>query len=395
MEQKDKKKTIAVMFGGRSVENEISIITALQAISAMDTLLFNIVPIYIHSDGKWYTGDALLNKSFYKTFSDDVSKVQKVTLLPDPTLNGIVPISSKGTISLDKLIPIDVYFLAFHGQYGEDGCIQGLLELANAAYTGCDVTSSAVAMNKYVCKMFLKAHDIPVLPATLVHRKDAIQDLTSVQQQILATPGLEHYPLFIKPNHLGSSIGIGIANDLPSLNAALAKVFQYDDEALIEPCVQDLMEINVSVLDGNPITASVVEVPVTTGKALTYEDKYLRGGNKSTKGSGGMASLTRKINPQDLDLGLKNLVVDYAIKAYGLLGCSGVVRFDFMVDLTTGKLYFNELNPIPGSLSFYLWEKCSPPILYTAVINRLIERAIQRKIDRLSLQHDMGFKALN
>lgn len=394
MEQKNQKKTIGIMFGGRSVENEISIITALQAISAMDTLIFNVVPIYIHSNGEWYTGDALLKKSFYKTFSENISKIQKITLLPDPTFKGIIPISSKGMFLIDKIIPIDVYFLTFHGQYGEDGCIQGLLELANAAYTGCDVTSSAVAMNKYICKMFLKAHDIPVLPATLVHRKDAIHHLATVQQQILSTPGLEHYPLFIKPNHLGSSIGIGIAKDLPSLNAALAKVFQYDDEALIEPCVQQLMEINISVLDGDPVTASVVEIPVATGQALTYEDKYLRGG-KSSKGSGGMASLTRKINPQDLDPILKKLVTDFAIKAYNLLGCSGVGRFDFMIDLATGNLYFNELNPIPGSLSFYLWEKNSPPMLYTAVINRLIERAVQRKIERLSLQRDFGFKALS
>ncbi len=207
-------------------------------------------------------------------------------------------------------------------------------------------------------------------------------------------PGLQHFPLFVKPCHLGSSIGISIANDLPSLNAALAKVFRYDDEAIIEPCVTKLLEINVAVMDGEPPLASVVEIPIASEQALTYEDKYLRNNSKVSGGSQGMAGLTRLIDPKDLDPAIKQKVTDYALKAFQLLGCSGVGRFDFIFDLSSNQLYFNELNPIPGSLSYYLWEKSQPPLLYTELIHRLIANAQCRKAQRLALQRDLGFKAL-
>jgi D-alanine-D-alanine ligase len=269
-----------------------------------------------------------------------------------------------------------------------------MLEMANAAYTGCDVTSSAMAMNKYDCKIFLHGHSIPVLPSAIVSRASAISDLKNVQKEILSTPGLEEFPLFIKPCHLGSSIGISVANDLSGLNAGLAKAFKYDHKAIVEPCVTELMEINVAVLDGEPLMASVVEIPVASSQSLTYEDKYLRGGNKSAGPAQGMASLTRVIDPQDLDPAIKQQVQGYALKAFKALGCSGVGRFDFIYDVSKEALYFNELNPIPGSLAFYLLEKSHPPLLYTHVIDRMIERALERKIERLSLQRDIGFRAL-
>lgn len=388
------KPNIAVMFGGRSSEHEISIITALQAISALDTVKYRVIPVYVDLKGKWYTGNALLNQDFYKSLPKGLSQLQQVTLLPDPTLKGLIPISSHGSLSLKNIIPIDIYFLAFHGQFGEDGSIQGLLEMADAAYTGCDVMSSALAMNKYICKVFLQSHGIPSLPSTVIRRQEAIDDLKSVQEKILAHKGLEKFPLFIKPCHLGSSIGISIAQDIPSLNAALANVFLYDSEAIIEPCVTKLMEVNVAVLDGNPPIASVIEIPVSSGQALTYEDKYMRGGSKCSDASQGMAGLTRIIDPKDLDPVIKQQVIAYALKAFSLLGCSGTGRFDFLIDLENDQLYFNELNPIPGSLAFYLWEKNTPPVLYTTVIDRLLDQAQERKAQRLALQRDVGFKAL-
>jgi D-alanine-D-alanine ligase len=386
------RETVAVLFGGRSAEHEISIITALQAISAIDTLRYDVLPIYVHPNGKWYLGDALLEKSFYRGLPDNLSKVQEVTLLPDPSIGGVVPVS-KGTLSFKDVYPIDIYFMSFHGQYGEDGCVQGLLEMADTAYTGGGVLASSVAMNKYQCKMFLKEHGIPVLPGVLVTHKQVLNSLTDTQKRILATPGLEQFPLFVKPCNLGSSIGISVANDLPSLNAALAKVFRYDSEAIVEPCVTHLLEINIAVLDADPPIASVVEIPMASGQALTYEDKYLRGG-KTKGGSDGMASLTRVIDPKDLDPTIKKNVIDYALKSFSLLGCSGIGRFDFIVDTSTGKLYFNELNSIPGSLAFYLWEKCTPPLFYTEILNRIFTRAQQRKTERAYLQRDIGFKAL-
>ncbi len=390
---------MAVLFGGRSSEHEISVITALQAIQAMDPVRYAITPVYISTTGKWYTGAPLLDKSFYRKLPAAFSQVTEVTLLPDPTYKGLLPItagrSNKQAAKFQDIIPIDICFLAFHGQFGEDGCMQGLLELADIPYTGCAVTASAIAMHKYHCKVFLQAHGIPTLPSLTVAREKAAANLSQTCADIMQTAGLAKFPLFIKPCHLGSSIGISMAHDIATLHAGLAKAFIYDDEAIIEPYIGNLMEINVAVLDGTPPIASVVEIPRASGVTLTYEDKYLRGGKKTGGASvQGMASLTRDINPAHLDPAIKNQVIEYALKSFELLKCRGVSRFDFMVDKSTGKLYFNELNIIPGSLAFYLWEQSTPPLLYTEVINRLLERAKHHKSQQLALQRTIGFKAL-
>lgn len=394
MQSNSSKKSVAVLFGGRSAEHEISILTALQAISAIDSLLYQVVPVYLAFNGKWYTGPKLFEKEFYRKLPDAFKQVQEVTLLPDPSSKGLVPITPTGELNVNKVIPIDIYFLAFHGQYGEDGCVQGLLELKDAAYTGCTPFASALAMNKYVCKIYLQGHQIPVLPGYLVKKKQVMQDLDGVCKHILATPHFENFPLFVKPCHLGSSIGISKAEDLNSLKAGIAKALYYDDEAIVEPCLTNFLEINIAVMDGNPPRASVVEIPMATGHSLTYEDKYLRGNTKGSGGSSGMASLSRIIDPKHLDAKIKQEVSDYALKAYQAIGCSGSGRFDFMMDLSSGQIYFNELNPIPGSLAFYLWDQSSPQLLYTDLLNRMLTQAIERKSLQLSLQRNVGFKAL-
>lgn len=383
---------LGIMFGGRSAEHEISILTALQAITALDTTRYNVVPIYIDTKGSWYTGELLLNKKVYRDFEKAKEYLQEVILLPKPGQEGLCCISPEGQILTEKRVPIDVYFLTFHGQYGEDGCMQGLLELADVVYTGSNVGASSLAMHKYRCKMYLKAHDIPTLPALVVSKHEVQQNFLTIIDQILATDGLQAFPLFVKPCNLGSSIGISAVQNRQELQNALAKVFMYDEEALIEPCVVDLMEINVSVLEGSPPIASVVEIPVATGQVLTYEDKYLRGGKKTS--SSGMSSLSRVIDPEHLDASLKDEITQYALKAFKLIGSCGVSRFDFIFDKKTAKIYFNEVNSIPGSLSFYLWEKSRPMQLYTHLIDRLVERAIQRKAAHLSLKKNLGFKAL-
>lgn len=386
----NEKKRLAVLFGGRSAEHEISIITALQAITAIDPLRYEIIPVYVTLEGKWFTGTGLLDKSIYRQFSQKTNGLQEVTLLPDPSIQGLVPIEH-GCVHLDKKIPTDLFLLQFHGQQGEDGCIQGLLELADIAYTGCGVLSSAVAMNKFHCKAFLREKGIPSLPAVTVSHEELLRDgLEVVEQKILATPGLENFPLFVKPNTLGSSIGISKVEDSVSLHAALLKGFRYDRTLIIEPCVVDLMEINVSVLGDQ---ASVVEIPVATDGILTYEDKYMRGGKKT--GTQGMASLLRVIDPQDLNEEIKAFVMNYALNAYAALECLGVSRFDFILDKSNGQLFFNELNPLPGSNAFYLWQKSSPPLLYTHLIDVLVKQALERKASKLSVDHSFGFKSLN
>ncbi|NGX42541.1 MAG: D-alanine--D-alanine ligase A [Chlamydiae bacterium] len=380
------KEKVAVMFGGRSAEHEISVITALQAIQAIDPLRYEAIPVYLSLNGKWYTGDALLNRQFYKNLPHTLSQAEEVSLLPDPAVGGFTRLPNQ------QKIPVDLCLLAFHGQYGEDGCVQGLLELAGLPYTGSGVLSSALTMNKYQCKAVLQAHEISVLPSVLVTKTEAIDSLESARNKILKSL---RYPLFIKPNHLGSSVGISMAKDERTLNAALAKVFQYDDTALVEPHIEQLLELNVAVLEGEPPIASVIEIPIASKEALSYEDKYMRGGSKTTGGqSSGMAGLTRIIDPVDIDPTLKDQLKSEAIKAFNLLECSGVCRLDFIYDLKEETLYFNELNPIPGSLAYYLWDKAEPPLLYTELLDRLLQSAKKRKAMHYSLRKNLGFHAL-
>lgn len=398
------KKNLAILFGGRSVEHEISVISALQLIEAVDREKLNPIPVYIAHSGRWYTGSELLNKNFYRGLPACLDTLTEVTLLPRPGVAGLTVLNSSSSLfkrlfcNKEAIIPVDLFIPAFHGQFGEDGCIQGLLELADMAYAGSDVLASAVAMNKAICKAVASYHGIPVLPFTLAYKHEATSGFDRLRKRILNTPGLENFPLFIKPCHLGSSIGISRAKNEQELNAALAGVFKYDEQAIIEPCVVNIMEVNVSVLDGEQRIASVTEIPVGTEGVLSYEDKYMQPGagkkGKAQNAGEGMAGLSRIIDPKDLAADIKATVTEYALKLSEVLGSSGVGRFDFIVDTATGKIYFNELNPIPGSFSFYLWEKSKPPVFYTQLINRLVERALDRKAALASYSKDTGFKAL-
>jgi D-alanine-D-alanine ligase len=384
---KSKRTRVAVLFGGRSVEHEISVITALQLMQAIDPAVYDVTPVYIAPSGTWRTGTELLNRSFYAKVPGNLSSLEEVTLLPKPGVGGLTKLSDH------SIIPIDVFLPAFHGQYGEDGCVQGLFEMADVPYTGSNVVSSAMTMNKYACKVFLKEHGVPVLPAQLIARSDAQRDIRGAVERVLAHDGYS-LPLFVKPCNLGSSIGISKVKDASELAAALAKVFRYDTHALVEPCVNEIMEINCSVRDYEGIHASVVEVPVSQSGVLSYEEKYLRGGGKKTGQSAGMASLTRVIDPQDLDPEIKRNVVELATRCFTALGCSGVARLDFIVDLATGNLYFNELNAFPGSCSFYLWVRSNPRVLYTTLIHNMIETAMKHHATGASLDRNIGLKAL-
>jgi D-alanine-D-alanine ligase len=397
------------MFGGRSVEHEISVITGLQLMRAIDVVAYEPIPVYISASGRWYSGPALLETNFYKNIPQSFDTVSEVTLLPIPNLGGLTilrkPTTQPAEVGSDDkpdLLPIDVYFPTFHGSNGEDGCIQGLLELAEVTYTGSRVLASALSMSKEHCKEIVAYNQVPVLPSLVVSKSEAQkelgQGLVKVREKILSTMGFDKFPLFVKPCNLGSSIGVARATNKEELDAALVQAFKYDTIAMIEPCLDNKLEINVAVLDDDEPIASVSEIPVSAaGKELTYEDKYMRGGGSKKTGdlqSQGMAALTRIIDPQDLAPDIKKLAQDYAKKAFQSLGCAGVARIDFMLDLGSNKLYFNEINPLPGSMSFYLWSGSHPPIFYTDLLTRVIERAQRQQEDRMSLSRDMGFKAM-
>lgn len=403
------KIRVAVLFGGRSTEHEISIITGQEIISAFDTTRYTPFPVYIDQRGRWFIGEQLLRKDFYKGLPGCLDELKEVALLPRPGSGGLTVLGKKGLSSLfskEEVVPVDVFVPAFHGQFGEDGCIQGLFEMADVVYTGCNVLASSIAMNKYLCKSVLNRHGIPVLPAVVVRKSSTQKNLEKVRADIRSTRGLEEFPLFVKPLNLGSSVGVGKAENDDELDAALANAFQFDTEVLIEPCIANKLEINVSVRDCPEPVASVVEIPVSSGDVLSYEDKYLRGGKgKKGKASGaaaagtgqapmGMASLTRVVDPQDLDPKHKQGVIACALDAYRVLSCSGVVRFDFMVDLNTESLYFNELNPLPGSLAHYLWDKSSPRVLYPELLHDMVQAAFRKREEVAGLKRDFGFKAL-
>ncbi len=397
------KKRVAVLFGGRSVEHEISVISALQLITAIDPARYEVTPVYIAPDGRWFTGSSLLDRTFYRRVPNNLSELTEVALLPRPGIGGLVVLKQKALsfirpnikndVGLD-ILPIDVFLPAFHGQFGEDGCIQGLFELADVCYAGSNVPASAITMHKYMCKVYLKSHDIPVLPALMITREEALGDIEGVVNWVAHQSGFDQFPLFVKPCNLGSSIGVSRVSSSEELPRALAKVFRYDTLALIEPCVSEIMEINVSVRDHNGSVASVVEIPVSQSGVLSYEEKYLRDGGKKTGPSQGMASLTRIIDPPDLDGEMRDKVIEYATKAFTILGCSGVARLDFIVNLSTGELYFNELNSFPGSCSFYLWVRSHPRILYSDLIHDMIEAALRTKGIQGSLDRNIGLKAL-
>ena len=390
---------VAVIFGGRSVEHEISVITALEIISAMDVVRYEPIPVYISIQGKWYAGEELIQRDFYRRLPGSCSELPEVALLPIPGKGGLTVLSagtSSNTWKAGETIPVDAYFPAFHGQYGEDGCIQGLFEMANVPYVGCGVLASAVSMNKYICKTVLKQNGIPVLPAVSLHKDELRKGITSLRERVLSDPAMQSFPLFVKPCNLGSSIGVSRVQNAEELEGAIMKVFRYDLEAIIEPCVTHLIEINVSVRDGDDPEASVVEIPNSQSGVLTYEDKYLRGGGKKGRPSQvqGMASLVRVVDPPDLDPELKGRIISLAKKAFRALGCSGLVRFDWMLDGANGELYFNELNPFPGSLSYYLWDKSRPRRLYTQNLSDMIQQAQYRHLQKAELVKDLGFKAL-
>jgi D-alanine-D-alanine ligase len=395
------RKKVAVLFGGRSVEHEISVISALQLMLAVDPEKYDVTPVYVAPSGVWYTGSELLDRAFYKRVPAALDALQEVTLLPRPGIGGLVKvptgISPTHLVSgpLGDIIPIDIFLPVFHGQYGEDGCMQGLFELANVPYTGSNVPSSSITMNKYVCKMYLGAHGIPVLPALVVLRDDARDGISEVSSWASTQEGFTTYPLFVKPCNLGSSIGVSKVDSEDELPAALAKVFRYDTAALIEPCVTRIMEVNVSVRAvDSEIEASVVEIPVSQSGVLSYEEKYLREGGKKSGPSQGMASLTRVIDPQDLAPDIRDQVIELGKRSFSLLGCSGVARLDFIVDLETGRVYFNELNAFPGSCSFYLWVKSHPRVLYTQLIDDMIQSAMHTFATNSSLERSIGLKAL-
>ncbi len=355
------KLRLGVIFGSRSVEHEVSIITACQLMRHVDTERYELIALYIDKKGKWWTGkQAQTIEGFKGQNLEAPTGFESYEFSPDPHVDH----------------GIDVAVLCFHGTLGEDGTVQGLLELAGIPYQGPGVVGSAVSMDKIITKKVLEASSIPVVNFQWFTKQNWQEDKEAVLNQLLDSANTGHkllkFPLFVKPANLGSSVGISKATDRKSLQGAIEVALQFDRRILVEQGLEGIKEVNVSVLGFDEYQASTPEEPIASGELLSYADKYEKGGGKKT---GGMASLQRRI-PAPIPMSLTKKIQEAAIAASRQCDVSGVVRIDFLVNVGTGEFWLNELNTIPGSMSFYLWEATGMP--YKELINRLVEIARQR-----------------
>ncbi|ASU33515.1 D-alanine--D-alanine ligase family protein [Mucilaginibacter xinganensis] len=378
------KIRIGVIFGGRSVEHEISVISAQQAISAFDKNSYDITPIYITKTGKWYTGDALLNVDNYKNTDSLLAQCTEIYISPtfgDFTINAVQSSIWKSK----EIAKIDIAFPIIHGTNCEDGSLQGLLELKGIPYVGCDVLSSAVGMDKIMMKMVLKESGLPVVDYTWFTDRSWHMD----KQAIIEKINKIGFPVIVKPSNLGSSVGVSKAADEAQLIEAVELAGRFSSRILVERMVVDLKEINCSVLgDVANQNASVCEEPLGAGDILSYKDKYITKGSSSK----GMTSTKRQI-PANIPKEQAMLIQDLAKETFRTLSCSGVSRIDFLVDKKDNKVYVNEINTIPGSLSFYLWEATDKN--FGQLLKTLIDVALKRQRERDNLVVSYGENIFN
>ncbi len=365
------KTKVAVIFGGRSTEHEISIISAVQAMNNMDKEKYDIIPLYLTKDNVFYTGDALRKIDNFRNISTLLPKCQRVILVNEKFKNYIVRYPSK-LFGKNIISEVDVVLPVVHGTNVEDGTLQGYLKTLNIPFAGCDVFASGLGMDKYAMKIMLKEAGFPVLDCCRFNA----HDYQEAEKVVAAVEQKFSYPVIVKPVNLGSSIGISRADNRDGLDKALETAFTFADKVLVEPAITELKEINCAVLgDSDEAIASECEEPLNAHDILSFQDKYMSGGAKNG-GSKGMQSLQRRI-PADIAPEVKKEIQEMAVKAFQYLDCNGVSRIDFMIDKSSGKIYFNEINTIPGSLSFYLWEPVG--IKYKELLDKLIKLALKRQ----------------
>lgn len=373
------KINVGVIFGGRSVENEISVLTAIQAMEAIDTAKYDITPIYITKQGHWYTGEELRQSQNYKDMERLLEKCEQVYLRPIYGDNHLYRVR-KPLFGSDIVATIDVILPALHGTNCEDGSFQGTIEMTGIPYAGCNVLASANGMDKITMKMILAQSGIPVIDYVWFSDKEWFDREAATIERVEQQLG---YPVIVKPADSGSSVGIKAVHNREELKEAVENAISYSKRIIVEHLVEQLKEINCSVL-GNyyECEASVCEAPIRSGEILSYEDKYLGGGAKGAKGgvkeSRGMHSTVREI-PARLPEQQTEFIRTKAVETFKALACDGVARIDFMIDEKDQQIYVNEINTIPGSLSFYLWEATG--VGFDELVERLINIAFERKRD--------------
>lgn len=362
------KTNVGVFFGGRSVEHEISVISALQAMAAMDKNKYTVWPVYISKQGRWYTGEALLQAENYRDTGALCKRCTEVYLKPEYGNNTLYK-SRKPLVGRDAVCNIDVIIPVLHGTCGEDGIFEGMVEMTGIPYAACNPLSSANGMDKITMKMILRQSGIPVVDYTWFTDRQWGTDKQRFIDEAEKTLG---YPIIVKPANLGSSVGISQAHDREQLTAAVDTACQYSTRIIVEHMITGLKEINCSVLGtADRHRTSVCEEPLRSGEILSYQDKYMNGG----KSSKGMQSTHRRI-PAELPDEVTERIRHYAAETFRVLSCMGVARVDVMIDETDGQIYVNEINAIPGSLSFYLWEATG--LKFSELMDELVSLALQR-----------------
>ncbi|MFN2582550.1 MAG: D-alanine--D-alanine ligase family protein [Candidatus Dormibacteria bacterium] len=367
--------TVGVFFGGRSVEHEVSVITAMQTMAAFPGDRVTAVPVYIAKTGAWYSGDELRTLDAFRDVARLVERATRVRLRGDPTVGGatIEAEPRRGFMGggTRDIAHIDVAMPLVHGSNGEDGTLQGLFELIDVAYCGSGVAASAVSMDKRLAKAAFRAAGLAVVDDIVLARErwrdDGDTVITEVERGFA-------YPLFVKPMSLGSSIGVSRVEDATQLRAAIELALTYDTRCLVEPAQEDIVEINCAVLGrGDDLRVSACEQPKASG-LLTYEDKYLSKGAKAPDAGGKVGS--QRIVPAPLSGTMTHLVQAAAKSAFSAIGAEGVARVDFLVRPDREEIIVNEINTVPGSLSFYLWEPAG--LSFPELVGTLVDLALTR-----------------
>ena len=376
------KIRIAMLWGGKTVEHEVSVISGIQALMAMDTDKYECIPVYMTKDNDMYIGSKVGQIEAYRDIPELLKESTRVVMINDDGRFKLVQYPNKAFGGMQP-VEFDMAFPVVHGTNVEDGALQGYLKTIGVPFVGPDVTSSAISMDKYITKAVLKEAGVPVLDAKVY----TLADYSETETMLDDIEKVVGYPVTVKPVNLGSSAGIGVVKDRNELIEVVDDAFMYATRVMAEHAISNLKEINCAVLgDENEAIASECEEPLGSGQILSYEDKYVSGGggksgaakgaagSKGSAGSG-MANLSRKI-PADISAEKREEIRELAVKSFKALGCNGVSRIDFMIDMDNDELYFNEINPIPGSLSFYLWEPAGVP--YTELLDRMVQLALAR-----------------
>ncbi|HNX15247.1 MAG TPA: D-alanine--D-alanine ligase family protein [Oscillospiraceae bacterium] len=375
------KINLCVIMGGKSVEHEISVITAVQAIQSLDKEKYEIIPLYITKKSEFYTSPAMCEIDCFKDIPALLQNSERVAFVRKG--DTVFLEGEKKGLKKPFCMNVDAAFPIVHGTNVEDGTLAGFLNLLDLPYCGCDVLSAANSMDKLITKDILKAKGIPVLDAT-----DFYADRWAAEREnLLDLIEKNHrYPIIVKPVNLGSSVGVYKVKNREDLAAAIDDCFLLCSRVMIENAVENLREINCSVLgDVYEAAASPCEEPVGNDAILSYGDKYM-------SGQKGMSGQTRKL-PADLPEGQTGLIQKYAVGAFKALGCAGVARVDFLTDAKTGEIYVNELNTIPGSLSFYLWEAAG--LHYRELLDKIIALAFKRDRERKNLNFSFDTNILS